>query len=129
MQCSYLVLATVGIQTLFAVDVQKLSGPGQQAVISGLPECADITCADIECLAPLEIRRLDDQCCAICWAPDHVIALDRHTAMGKSPYAAEPAPQAPTTCIGVKCFKPVCGSGYSPGHVSGDCCYSCTPTR
>merc|ERR1719387_1970364 len=127
MRFSFLVFAS-GIEILSAVDVRGLAqrGPGQQAVISDLPVCADIVCADIECLAPLEIRRLDDQCCPICWAPDHVITLDRHTAMkGASPYAVPPHVAAPTTCGGVKCFKPVCGSGYKPGHVSGDCCTSC----
>merc|ERR1719434_97688 len=64
-------------------------------------------------------------CCPTCWAPDHVVAVDRHSSMGKSPYAAKPAPQAPTTCKGVKCFKPVCYAGFKPGHVEGKCCYSC----
>merc|ERR1719428_1886996 len=67
-------------------------------------------------------------CCPTCWAPDHVVAMDRHTNI-TSPYVVEAAPQAPTTCGGVKCFKPVCAAGLKPGHVQGDCCYSCTPTR
>merc|ERR1719506_531905 len=67
-------------------------------------------------------------CCPQCWVPDHVLAMDRHTTI-KSPYVVSAAPQAPTTCGGVKCFKPVCAAGLSPGHVQGDCCYSCTPTR
>merc|ERR1719453_2562470 len=64
--------------------------------------------------------------CPTCWAPDHVIAIDRHTTI-KSPYVVPAAPQAPTTCGGVKCFKPVCAPGLKPGHVQGDCCNSCTP--
>eukprot|EP00746_Dinoflagellata_sp_MGD_P007050 gnl/MRDRNA2_/MRDRNA2_113920_c0_seq1.p2 gnl/MRDRNA2_/MRDRNA2_113920_c0~~gnl/MRDRNA2_/MRDRNA2_113920_c0_seq1.p2 ORF type:complete len:125 (+),score=16.14 gnl/MRDRNA2_/MRDRNA2_113920_c0_seq1:81-455(+) len=117
-----LILVALRAQSLSAANVR---GPGQQAVVSDLPVCADITCADIECLAPLEIRRLDDQCCPICWAPDHVISLDRHSAMKGSPYAEAPHPAAPTTCGGVKCFKVICPTGYKPGHVSGDCCTSC----
>merc|ERR550532_105037 len=56
--------------------------------------CFSITCAQIECVAPLALRRLDDQCCPICWAPDHEIGLDRHTSLqGHNPHlqATHPA--------------------------------------
>eukprot|EP00746_Dinoflagellata_sp_MGD_P166885 gnl/MRDRNA2_/MRDRNA2_97091_c0_seq1.p1 gnl/MRDRNA2_/MRDRNA2_97091_c0~~gnl/MRDRNA2_/MRDRNA2_97091_c0_seq1.p1 ORF type:complete len:168 (-),score=21.53 gnl/MRDRNA2_/MRDRNA2_97091_c0_seq1:74-577(-) len=64
-------------------------------------------------------------CCPTCWAPDHIVAMDRHTAMEGSPYGAAAHPKAPTTCEGVKCFKPVCPAGKEIGHVEGACCYSC----
>merc|ERR1719161_2336356 len=94
------------------------------------PVCYDITCADIECRAPFELRRKDDQCCPICWAPDEDVALDRHTALkGPNPYLVNSAAAAPPTCTGVKCFSPFCAPGYAPGHVQGRCCESCVPGR
>eukprot|EP00928_Gymnodinium_smaydae_P065229 TRINITY_DN483_c0_g1_i2.p2 TRINITY_DN483_c0_g1~~TRINITY_DN483_c0_g1_i2.p2 ORF type:complete len:125 (+),score=11.21 TRINITY_DN483_c0_g1_i2:79-453(+) len=90
------------------------------------PVCTEITCADIECKAPLEMRRAEGQCCPICWAPDHIIGLDRHTALqGENPYARDAHPAAPPTCAGVKCFHPACAAGYHEGHVQGRCCASC----
>merc|ERR1719277_1691944 len=67
-------------------------------------------------------------CCPTCWAPDHVVSLDRHTAL-KNPATVPAAPQAPGTCAGVKCFKPLCQAGQTVSHVQGDCCYSCVPGR
>merc|ERR1719429_415660 len=49
-------------------------------------------------------------CCPTCWAPDHVVAMDRHTAL-ENPEVVDPAPQAPPTCKGARCFKTVCGTG------------------
>ena len=90
------------------------------------PSCVDLTCADIECMAPFELKRSEGQCCAICWAPDNVVALDRHTAMsGPNPYARAVHAAAPSSCGGAKCFQPSCAAGYQPGHIQGRCCESC----
>merc|ERR1719356_321718 len=58
-------------------------------------------------------------CCPTCWAPDHVVALDRHTNL-ENPAVVDPHPAAPTSCGGVRCFEPVCGEGFKKGHVQGD---------
>mmetsp|Transcript_90296 Transcript_90296/g.141538 ORF Transcript_90296/g.141538 Transcript_90296/m.141538 type:complete len:123 (+) Transcript_90296:52-420(+) len=94
------------------------------------PVCYDITCADIDCLAPFELRRAPGQCCPVCFASEEDVALDRHTALeGKNPYLVAAAAAAPTTCSGVKCFKPHCFPGYAKGFVQGRCCESCVPGR
>jgi len=67
-------------------------------------------------------------CCPVCWAPDHVVAMDRHTSENTGLVVAA-APQAPSSCGGVKCFEPLCADGFQKGHVSGACCYSCTAGR
>eukprot|EP00747_Dinoflagellata_sp_TGD_P129350 gnl/TRDRNA2_/TRDRNA2_174668_c0_seq10.p1 gnl/TRDRNA2_/TRDRNA2_174668_c0~~gnl/TRDRNA2_/TRDRNA2_174668_c0_seq10.p1 ORF type:complete len:191 (-),score=20.72 gnl/TRDRNA2_/TRDRNA2_174668_c0_seq10:75-566(-) len=67
-------------------------------------------------------------CCPTCWAPDHVLALDRHSAL-KNPMTVDPHPAAPPHCSGVKCFEPICAPGTQKGFVQGSCCYSCTPGR
>eukprot|EP00413_Alexandrium_margalefii_P026234 CAMPEP_0204574054 /NCGR_PEP_ID=MMETSP0661-20131031/40380_1 /ASSEMBLY_ACC=CAM_ASM_000606 /TAXON_ID=109239 /ORGANISM="Alexandrium margalefi, Strain AMGDE01CS-322" /LENGTH=170 /DNA_ID=CAMNT_0051582541 /DNA_START=57 /DNA_END=572 /DNA_ORIENTATION=+ len=67
-------------------------------------------------------------CCPTCWAPDHVLAVDRHTAL-ENPDTVPAAPQAPPQCAGVSCFEPVCAEGYSKGFVQGNCCYSCVAGR
>merc|ERR1719384_910626 len=55
-------------------------------------------------------------CCPTCWAPDHIVNLDRHTAL-ESPETVPVAPQAPATCAGAACFKPICAQGFSEGFV------------
>merc|ERR1740121_3315851 len=67
-------------------------------------------------------------CCPHCWAPDHVVSLDRHTTVDDAAVVPT-APQAPGTCGGAKCFKLACAAGHTEGHVEGDCCYSCVPGR
>jgi len=67
-------------------------------------------------------------CCPTCWAPDHVIAVDRHTSVDDAA-VVDSAPQAPGSCGGVKCFALACAPGFSEGHVNGACCYSCVPGR
>eukprot|EP00927_Polykrikos_kofoidii_P073673 TRINITY_DN69693_c0_g1_i1.p1 TRINITY_DN69693_c0_g1~~TRINITY_DN69693_c0_g1_i1.p1 ORF type:complete len:143 (+),score=18.09 TRINITY_DN69693_c0_g1_i1:64-429(+) len=89
------------------------------------PVCHEISCADIECLSPMELRRSDDQCCPICWAPDHVIGLDRHEAGERSMFRRDAHPAAPTSCQGARCFAPHCLPGQHEGHVTGRCCASC----
>jgi len=86
-------------------------------------------CADIKCVPPFELKRTKGQCCPTCFASEEAVALDRHTAMkGPSPYAAPVANAAPSSCKGVKCFKPVCIAGYMPGQAPGACCNSCLPS-
>mmetsp|Transcript_59093 Transcript_59093/g.155623 ORF Transcript_59093/g.155623 Transcript_59093/m.155623 type:complete len:161 (+) Transcript_59093:70-552(+) len=90
-------------------------------------KCPQITCP--KALGVTMKLTCGGGCCPTCWAPDHVVGLDRHTAMGKSPYHAEAAAAAPGTCAGAKCFVPVCAEGYAPGFVQGSCCESCVPGR
>merc|ERR1719450_1965599 len=49
-------------------------------------------------------------CCPTCWAPDWVIAIDRHTSLENA-----------------SVVEPVCAVGFTKGHVQGNCCYSCVP--
>merc|ERR1740121_664445 len=92
--------------------------------------CFDITCAQVECRAPFELRRAPGQCCSVCWAEDHEVALDRHTALeGENPFARDTHPAAPSSCAGARCFTPSCSAGYTPGHVEGRCCETCIPGR
>merc|ERR1740121_1083535 len=123
--CAVLFLGAYALPMVAAVvAVSSVAGPLPH------PACLGITCADISCNSPFTLRRLDDQCCPVCWAPDDVIGLDRHTALaGENPYATHPAPQAPWNCDGVKCFSLHCGHGYTKGHVQGRCCHSCVPGR
>ena len=67
-------------------------------------------------------------CCPTCWAPDHVLKLDRHT-VEHTGLVVDPAPGAPPTCAGVQCFEPVCAEGFTKGFVQGNCCYSCVAGR
>uniref|UniRef100_A0A7S3WWG7 Uncharacterized protein n=1 Tax=Strombidinopsis acuminata TaxID=141414 RepID=A0A7S3WWG7_9SPIT len=119
------------VSVLGFVSATKYSGAYRKAMAEPLhPSCVHITCADIECLAPFTLTRSEGQCCAICYAPDNVVALDRHTALqGNNPYAREVHAAAPTTCAGAKCFHQPCMSGYTLGHVQGRCCESCVPGR
>merc|ERR1719217_912354 len=71
-----------------------------------------------------------------CYAPDHVIAVDRHvaTAYNSSGFAVELCESAPSTCAGpganaVRCFKPSCREGEEPHCGAGACCAKCTPAR
>merc|ERR1719409_1371310 len=57
-------------------------------------------------------------CCPTCWAPDHVVKLDRHTSIDDAA-VVDPAPAAPVHCKGVKCFEPLCADGKTRGHVQG----------
>merc|ERR1719443_2003344 len=86
-------------------------------------------CADIKCVPPFVLKRAKGLCCPTCFADDSTVALDRHVAMkGPSPYAAPLAGAAPSSCKGVKCFKPVCIAGYTPKQAPGACCISCQPS-
>jgi len=89
-------------------------------------KCSQITCP--KALGVTMKLTCGGGCCPTCWAPDHVIAVDRHTSIDDAA-VVDPAPQAPGTCGGVKCFKLTCAAGFSEGHVNGDCCYSCIQGR
>merc|ERR1719159_461030 len=83
-------------------------------------------CSDVACPPPFELKRGKGQCCPVCFAPDHVVALDRHVAMkGPSKYATKMASTAPASCKGVKCFKAVCAPGVEVGIKPNACCLGC----
>merc|ERR1719217_112886 len=44
------------------------------------PACTKIQCGEYECPEPFELK-VDGTCCGYCWAPDHMIAVDRHVAI------------------------------------------------
>merc|ERR1719261_217589 len=99
------------------------------------PPCSKIECGEYECTPPFELKT-DQTCCGYCWAPDHVIAVDRHsvTAFNSSGFAVEHCESAPSTCSGpgvnaVRCFKPSCRAGEEPHCAPGACCAKCTPAR
>merc|ERR1719183_2848324 len=88
-------------------------------------------CPQISCPKALGVTMklvCGGSCCPTCWAPDHVIAMDRHTAEDTG-LVIETAPQAPPSCAGAVCFEPLCAEGKTKGHVQGNCCYSCVPGR
>lgn len=78
--------------------------------------------------SPMMSLTCNGSCCPVCWAPDHVIAMDRHTSISDAD-VIPPHPAAPAHCAGVKCFTPLCLPGYTVGHTPGDCCSSCRPGR
>merc|ERR1719222_560234 len=52
-------------------------------------------CPQLECSKALGVTFklvCGGGCCPTCWAPDHVVAMDRHSAL-ESPHVAEAAPQ------------------------------------
>lgn len=89
-------------------------------------QCPQITCP--KALGVTMKLTCSGGCCPTCWAPDHVIAVDRHTSIDDAS-VVDAAPQAASSCGGVKCFKLMCGPGYTEGFVNGACCYSCVPGR
>mmetsp|Transcript_57481 Transcript_57481/g.123520 ORF Transcript_57481/g.123520 Transcript_57481/m.123520 type:complete len:140 (-) Transcript_57481:72-491(-) len=91
------------------------------------PPCSSVTCNMPECQAPFE-KKEDGTCCGYCWAPDHVVGLDRHKAT-KSMYEADLCDGAPSSCRGpggdAQCFSPSCDEGYEAHCVPGACCATC----
>ena len=65
-------------------------------------------------------------CCPTCWAPDHVVAMDRHTSL-ENPATVPPAPQAPPTCATARCFEPLCGEGFTKGMFREVCVVRASP--
>jgi len=89
-------------------------------------QCPQITCS--KAMGVTMKLTCGGGCCPTCWAPDHVIAVDRHTSIDDAA-VVDAAPQAPSSCGGVKCFELGCATGFSKGFVNGDCCYSCVQGR
>merc|ERR1719321_1416880 len=69
-------------------------------------QCPQITCP--KALGVTMKLTCGGGCCPTCWAPDHVIAVDRHTAGPDTGLVVPPAPQAPPHCATAKCFEPIC---------------------
>merc|ERR1719191_947137 len=44
------------------------------------PACDKIQCGEYSCPTPFELK-VDGTCCGYCWAPDHVVAADRHAVV------------------------------------------------
>ena len=96
------------------------------------PACSKIECGSYECPAPFELKT-DATCCGYCWAPDHVVPLDRHvaTAYNSTGFIVEQCDSAPSTCKGpgpetVRCFKPSCRVGETTSCAASSCCASCS---
>lgn len=89
-------------------------------------KCAQLTCS--KAMGVTMKLTCNGGCCPTCWAPDHVIAVDRHTSISDAA-VVDAAPQAAGSCGGVKCFKLACAPGFSEGFVNGACCYSCVQGR
>jgi len=107
----------------------QVSADGCQATFAGKAD--EDMCPQISCPKALGVTMklvCGGGCCPTCWAPDHVIKMDRHTSL-ENPATVDPAPQAPGTCKGVSCFEPTCAKGFQKGFVQGSCCYSCVPGR
>merc|ERR1719473_2248520 len=50
-------------------------------------------CADVACLPPFKLTRIEGQCCPTCEAPPEKVIVDEHKAMlGPSPWAAPLSP-------------------------------------
>mmetsp|Transcript_127427 Transcript_127427/g.271681 ORF Transcript_127427/g.271681 Transcript_127427/m.271681 type:complete len:147 (+) Transcript_127427:92-532(+) len=97
-----------------------------------VPACSKITCGEFSCPTPFELK-VDGTCCGYCWAPDHVVAADRHVVVehNATGFAIEQCEEAPSTCSGpgshvVRCFKPTCRVGDTPHCAAGACCPMCT---
>mmetsp|Transcript_72804 Transcript_72804/g.213373 ORF Transcript_72804/g.213373 Transcript_72804/m.213373 type:complete len:147 (+) Transcript_72804:73-513(+) len=96
------------------------------------PACSKIECGSYSCPAPFELK-VDGTCCGYCWAPDHVVAADRHAVVeyNATGFAVQQCESAPSTCRGpganaVRCFKPSCRAGDTVHCAAGACCPMCT---
>eukprot|EP00397_Hematodinium_sp_SG-2012_P061269 GEMP01080873.1.p2 GENE.GEMP01080873.1~~GEMP01080873.1.p2 ORF type:complete len:143 (+),score=30.86 GEMP01080873.1:80-508(+) len=110
-------------------DEHRLSDSFGQSTLE--PPCSKIECGAMSCDAPFELKT-DNTCCGYCWAPDHVVSLDRHTA-SNSPYKTDAVcDSAPSSCRGpgpaASCFQPSCRTGEAPHCSPGACCPRCGPT-
>mmetsp|Transcript_13035 Transcript_13035/g.21522 ORF Transcript_13035/g.21522 Transcript_13035/m.21522 type:complete len:172 (-) Transcript_13035:64-579(-) len=128
--CTKLYEHPQGSQFVTPCPVEEMANPEGCSAYFGDKADAD-KCPQIYCPKALGVTMklvCGGGCCPTCWAPDHVVKLDRHTSISDAA-VVDPAPGAPTTCGGVKCFKLSCAPGYTSGFVNGDCCYSCVPGR
>mmetsp|Transcript_3660 Transcript_3660/g.4969 ORF Transcript_3660/g.4969 Transcript_3660/m.4969 type:complete len:148 (-) Transcript_3660:84-527(-) len=95
------------------------------------PACSKVECGEYSCPSPFELK-VDGTCCGYCWAPDHVIGVDRHglTEYNSTGNAVEQCEGAPSTCQGpgvnaVRCFTPSCREGETPHCAPTACCPVC----
>merc|ERR1719197_517541 len=95
------------------------------------PACSKIECGEYECPTPFELK-VDKTCCGYCYAPDHVVSVDRHkvVAFNATGFAVDQCESAPSTCKGpgptaVRCFKPSCRAGDVPNCSPDACCPAC----
>merc|ERR1719235_2654230 len=93
--------------------------------------CSKIECGDYECPTPFELK-VDATCCGYCYAPDHVVSVDRHVVVkyNATGFAVDQCESAPSTCKGpgptaVRCFKPSCRAGDTPTCSPNACCAAC----
>merc|ERR1719482_501373 len=95
------------------------------------PACAKIECGEYECPSPFELK-VDNTCCGYCYAPDHIVAVDRHVAVpfNSTGNIVAQCESAPSTCKGlgihpVRCFKPSCRPSDVPHCGPTSCCPIC----
>merc|ERR1719162_2145577 len=128
--CTKLYEHPQGSTFVTACPVGDQTNPEACGAFFGEKAAAD-QCSQITCPKALGVTMkliCAGGCCPSCWAPDHVIGLDRHTTVDDAA-VVDSAPQAPSTCGGVKCFKLACAAGFTEGFVNGDCCNSCVQGR
>merc|ERR1719491_24649 len=96
------------------------------------PPCAKVDCGEYSCPAPFELKT-DSTCCGYCWAPDNIVAADRHkvTEFNATGHVVQQCEGAPSSCRGpganlVRCFKPQCRAGETPNCAPGSCCPMCS---
>merc|ERR1719198_1952581 len=80
---------TIGVAACFVFALPCFLGltVKQEPVMDGMkdsfgestlvPPCSKIECGEYACPAPFELK-VDGTCCGYCWAPDHVVGVDRH---------------------------------------------------
>jgi hypothetical protein len=85
------------------------------------PACSGISCGDYKCDAPFELKTKEGTCCGFCWAPDHVIRVDRHSKFEGQ--GIDLCPNAPPKCRGpggqAHCPNPSCAAGQE-AHCDSD---------
>merc|ERR1711862_1061704 len=118
--CTKLYEHPQGSEFVTPCPVEEMANPeGCSAYSTGKAE-AD-KCPQISCPKALGVTMklvCGGGCCPTCWAPDHVIAMDRHTAL-ENVARVDAAPQAPPQCKSVVCFEPICAEGFQKGFVQG----------
>mmetsp|Transcript_62914 Transcript_62914/g.136626 ORF Transcript_62914/g.136626 Transcript_62914/m.136626 type:complete len:165 (+) Transcript_62914:88-582(+) len=128
--CHQLYEHSYGSEFIGACPIESVTvAEGCAAYFEGKEEaakCPQLTCP--KALGKTFKLTCSGGCCPTCWAPDHVVGLDRHTAIDGG-LVVETAPAAPPSCAGARCFEPTCAEGFAKGYVQGQCCYSCVASR
>ena len=125
--CTKLYEHPQGSTFVTACPVGEQTNPEACGAFFGDKAAAD-QCPQITCSKALGVSMklvCAGGCCPTCWAPDHVVKLDRHTAES-SEFVVDPNDKAPKHCSGVKCFTLICAPGQTEGYLEGACCSSCT---